>query len=93
EEKLRRYSDDAPINFTLLAVTDEQIEGWSLPTRPAKENADEIAVELDAIPPDRLQALVEEAIVAHIDADAWRKEQAVEQSQREILLRLAGERA
>jgi hypothetical protein len=88
EEKLRAYSDEAPITFTLLAVTDEQIEAWNLPTRPAKENADEIAVELDAIPPDRLLPLVEDAIVSHVDADAWRREQAVEESEREILRQL-----
>src|SRR5262249_10967369 len=38
EEKLRTYSDDAPIGFDLLAVTEEQIENWNLPTRPAKED-------------------------------------------------------
>ncbi len=37
EEKLRRYSDGAPIDVIPLAVTDEQIEEWDLPTRPAKE--------------------------------------------------------
>jgi hypothetical protein len=89
ERKLDDYSDGAPITVTMLAVTDGQIAAWNLPTRPAKENADEIAVELDAIPPDKLIDLVEDAIVDLIDADAWEKEQAVERSEREILQRLA----
>ena len=90
EEKLRAYSDGAPITVELLAVTDEQIEAWELPTRPAKEDADEVAVELDAIPPDKLIALVESAIVDHIDPEAWEKEQVVEASERELLERIAG---
>jgi hypothetical protein len=89
-EKLEYYSDFTPIQTYLLAVTDEQIEEWNLPTRPAKEKADEIAVELDAIPPEKLKALVEDAIVAHIDEDAWQKEQAAEESERAVLARIAG---
>jgi hypothetical protein len=90
EQKLRRYSNDAPITFELLAVTDDQIEEWDLPTRPAKENKHEIAVELDAIPPDKLIGLVESAIIGHVDADAWSKERVVEKSERDLLLRMAG---
>lgn len=84
-EKLHTYSGGVPIEFGLLAVTDVQIVEWDLPTRPAKENADEIAVELDAIPPDRLVSLVEQAIEGLVDPDAWAKEKIVEQSERKIL--------
>ncbi len=87
-EKLHTYSGGVPIAFELLAVTDEQIEAWSLPTRPAKENAAEIAVELDAIPPDRLVALVDEAIRGLVDPVAWSVEQAYEASERQILERM-----
>lgn len=89
EEKLRRYSDGAPITVTMLAVTDRQIEAWKLPTRPPKKQGDPPAVELDAIPPDRLIDLVTDAILAHIDPDAWAKEQAVEESERTILKRIS----
>ncbi|MDX6594201.1 MAG: hypothetical protein QOJ13_3397 [Gaiellales bacterium] len=89
EEKLRRYSDDAPISFTLLAVTDEQIQEWNLPTRPAKEKDEPDAVELDSIPPERLTELVESAIVENIDGKAWEIAQAYEQSEREIFMRMA----
>ena len=73
------------------AVTDEQISEWSLPTRPAKEDADEIAVELDAIPPERLIGLVSSAIESLVDPDAWAKEQLVEESERQILERLVAQ--
>jgi hypothetical protein len=52
---LSQFSD-APITFELLAVTEEQIIDWNLPTRPAKATDSEAykfgadAVELDAIP-------------------------------------------
>jgi hypothetical protein len=88
EEKLNTYSSGAPISFKLLAVTDEQIDEWNLPTRPAKENAEEIAVELDAIPPQTLITLVDTAIRVQVDAEAWEKEAQVEQSEREILERM-----
>lgn len=89
EEKLRTYSDDAPITFTLLAVTDEQITDWQLPTRPAKEKDEPDAVELDSITPDRLIRLVEDAIKGHIDPEAWNTAQAYEQSERDILMMIA----
>jgi hypothetical protein len=89
-EKLAGYSDGTPISFELLAVTDRQIAEWNLPTRPAKEKGEPDAVELDAIPPDRLRQLVDDAIRSHVDAAAWAIEEAYERSEREILARLAG---
>jgi hypothetical protein len=90
-EKLEHYSKRTPIRARLLAVTDEQIEAWNLPTRPAKENAQEIAVELDAIPPDTLRDLVGDAIVAEVDPDAWQREKLAEESERAILQRIVEE--
>ena len=75
-------------------MTDTQIDELQLPTRPAKKSDPEAhkwgarAVELDAIPPDELQTLVHDSIVSLVDAEAWRMEQAVEQSEREILKRM-----
>jgi hypothetical protein len=89
-EKLVRYSGGVPIKFDLLAVTDEQIDEWDLPTRPGKEDPSERAVELDAIPPDRLIALVEDAIKGLIDQDAWAMEKVVEEAERKILARMVG---
>lgn len=83
-DKLNTYCD-YPVTCELLAVTDEQIGVWDLPTRPAKRVGDPDAVELDAIPPERLKQLVEDAIVSHVDRAAWEKEQVAEASERDIL--------
>lgn len=88
-EKLTTYAT-LSVYCELLAVTDAQISEWGLPTRPAKEDVDDIAVELDAIPPDRLVRLVDDAIRNLVDADAWEKEQAVEDDERDVLERIVG---
>jgi hypothetical protein len=83
-----------PIEFDLLAVTEHEIDMWRLATRPAKKTDPEAhkfgseAVELDAIPPDKLVELVENAIIQHIDPRAWRVQEAVERMERDGLLRL-----
>jgi hypothetical protein len=94
ERELPQHAPGVPIEFELLAVTDEQIEVWNLPTRPAKQSDPEAstfvgpAVELDAIPPDKLAGLVESAIVKHIEGHAWSLQQAVEREERKGPLRL-----
>lgn len=95
EHDLPEYAPGVPIEFELLGVRDEQVSAWHLPTRPAKKSDPEAkkftgpAVELDAIPPDKLVLLVENAIVKHIDAHVWAVEQAVEQEERDGLTLLA----
>jgi hypothetical protein len=92
EETLRELAPDAEIHFERIAVTPEQIIDWNLPTRPTKtsdsraRNFGAISVELDAIPPDRLRDLVEEAIVAHLPADQLQVLRAAEESERNHLL-------
>ncbi len=94
ERGLREYAPNAAATVERLGVTEGQVSKWELPTRPAKKTDPEAhkfageAVELDAIPPDRLIALVEEAIENLVDAEAWRQEQLVEESEREILERM-----
>jgi hypothetical protein len=94
EKGLREFAPGVPIETRLLAVTEDQIETWNLPTRPAKTSDPEAAkwgtsaVELDAIPPDKLRALVEDEIVSLIDPSAWHAEQAYEESERELLARM-----
>jgi hypothetical protein len=91
------FKADGVVEFVRLAVTEEQIQEWTLPTRPAKTTDPEAhkfgggAVELDAIPPDKLVQLVEDAITDRIEPTSWRMEQATEKSEREILERIAGE--
>ena len=92
---LREYAPDVPIEVERLAVTRQQVAEWNLPTRPPKASDPEAhkfqgeAVELDAIPPDKLIELVTDAIVGLIDADSWRREQVFERNEREILERIA----
>jgi hypothetical protein len=96
ERDMAVFAPGVPIHFTLLGVTDEQVDEWDLPTRPAKRSDPEAhkfdgpAVELDAIPPEKLVNLVENAIVDRIDAHAWGVEQAVEEEERKGLQRLLG---
>lgn len=72
-----------------LALTAEQVEAWSLPTRPAKKSDPQAAkwgnrpaVELDAIPTGTLIGLVDDAIRSLVDPRAWNVEQAVEAEER-----------
>lgn len=67
----RTFSDYATLER--VAVTEEQIEGWDLPTRPTKRtdtrsrNFQGASVELDAIPSSTLRQLATDAIERHVD--------------------------
>ena len=96
ERKLPEYAaPGVPIVIEQLAVTQQQIAQWSLPTRPAKKSDPEaakfgnVAVELDAIDPDRLKELVEDAIERHVDERARRVQKVAEAEERDGLQRLA----
>jgi hypothetical protein len=95
--------EDVPIYFERLAVTPAQIAAWGLPTRPPKSKDPEAkawaakslaeigqvgAVELDAIPPNQLTKLVEDAIITHVDEDQWAIERTIEAEERKGLLSL-----
>lgn len=99
EEKLTRFGDEADIEviFEQIAVTLSQIFEWSLPTRePKRASAADrnwphlIACELDAIPPDYMRTLVEEAINQHIDQEHLRILKVAEASEREQLRNWVG---
>ena len=87
---------DADITFERIAVTPEQITAWALPTRPTKasntrsKGFGNISVELDAIDPNALRALVQETIEQHLPPDQFEALKAAEQSEREIITRLVG---
>jgi hypothetical protein len=83
------------IVFERLAVTEEQIEAWSLPSRPTKSTdprarrfGDRDSVELEAIEPNRLRALVQEAIERHQPPDQFAALKAEEARERATLLKL-----
>lgn len=100
ERDLPGFAPDVPIYVHRLALDEEQIEEWGLPTRPpkkkdpdAKKWGDRPNVELDAIDPHLLTGLVEQAVTSHIDEHAWKVEQAVEAEERAGLLALLGDDA
>jgi hypothetical protein len=94
EETLRELAPDAEIHFERLGVTEEQIADWDLPTRPTKKkdtrakNFGDVSVELDAIEPDRLRALVELAIEQHLPPKQYEVLKAAEDSERQLLHKL-----
>jgi hypothetical protein len=81
-----------------IALTEEQIERYRLPTRPTKRDGNPHAlkfegdsVELDALPSSELRSLVSECVEWHIDASALETLRAAEESEREILEQLAAD--
>ena len=91
EETLRELAPDAEINFERLAVTPQQICQWRLPTRPTKKTDTRskgfgnISVELDAIEPNRLREIVQNAIEQHLPPERFEVLKAVEESERMII--------
>lgn len=81
----------AVFEFVQLAVKPSQIEEFSLQTRPTKTTDSRAkgfigeSVELDAIPPRILRAMVRKAIEQHIDSERLRRTRLVEQQERETL--------
>ena len=80
-----------------MAVTPEQIEEWSLPTRPTKQSDSrskgfgDLSVELDAIEPDALRYdIVEKAINRHLPEDQFEILKAAERSERLLIKGLVG---
>jgi hypothetical protein len=103
DRDLQRHLDDIgefdpyDFHFERVAVTEEQIAEWNLPTRPTKtegnrhaKNFDGDSVELDAIPVDELHDLVEDVISRHVDFQQLKVLRAAEESERQLLLGLAG---
>jgi hypothetical protein len=96
EAGIREFAPSAEIHFQRVAVTREQIDTWKLPTRPTKSSDsrsrqfDGESVEVDAVPPARLRAMVRGCIERHLDP--WRLTQLrrVEAQERETLKRIAG---
>lgn len=95
ETDLRALAPNADIHFERIAVTPAQIEAWGLPTRPTKRSDVRATrfvgdlVEVDAIPPDLLRALVRQEIVRHVDDRALELLRTAEASERDLLYALA----
>jgi hypothetical protein len=95
ESELRRLAPDAELYFKRLAVNENQIREWQLPTRPTKKTDSRAhafgaeSVEVDAIPARQLRALVEQAIYCHVDDEQLETLKVAEQSEREYLEAMA----
>ena len=94
EQTLKEMAPDAEIAFERVAVLPEQIEAWNLPTRPTKASDSrskgfgEISVELDAIEPKHLRALVRASIEGRLPADQFRVLKVAEESERTLIRQL-----
>ena len=96
---VRGMAEYAPVSrpsVKLLGLTAEQVDAWKLPTRPAKAKdpeakrwGDRPAVELDAISPDQLRQLVDDAILERVDTHAWNVAAEYETAERQGLMTLA----
>jgi hypothetical protein len=89
--------DDDRLLFERVAVNDYQIGLLDLQTRPTKTTAtsadwpaDRPCVELDAIPPTHLRALVRNCIEQHVNEDQLARLRAIEEQEREQI-RLFGQ--
>jgi hypothetical protein len=102
---LSRFTDGVPVQVQQIALTEDQVTAWDLPTRPAKktekrsgkfiEEHGDVSTELDAIEPERLIHLVEDTISLHMPREALDRLKLVEEAEREsvrsVLAALAGE--
>jgi len=88
-DKLARFSDH-DFTFERVAVNWDQVEACDLPgTKPKKLYGYPLAVEAEALPPQQLVSIVDEAISEYVDQDQLRTLKAAEESERDIFMRLA----
>ncbi len=100
-DKVQEWLEDrtfADVHVERIAVTPEQIEALSLPTRPTKRRRRgptryELAhgsesVELDAMPPDALRSIVSARIEQHMDRWTLQQMRMVERQERQGLAEL-----
>lgn len=96
-ETLAQMAPAAELYFERLAVTPDQIRKCNLPTRPTKPSDSrskgfgKISVELDAIPPNYLRDLAQEAIERHLPPRQFKILKTAEQSELALIRRLASE--
>ena len=94
QRDLQKLAPTTDIYFEKLAVTYEQIERWDLPTRPTKrtdsrsKNFKGESVEVEAIAPDMLRRLCEDAIKSHIPEGHLKQVEMIEASERRDILSL-----
>jgi hypothetical protein len=93
--KVRNFAPDCEIEAVRLAVTPEQIDTYDLPTRPTKRSDTRAkgwvgdSVEVDALPANVLRDLLGATFEGLVDADHLAAMKAAEESERDIIERMA----
>lgn len=92
-----RDTFDVPVTVDRKALTRDQIDRHELPPQPAKktdsryetfvENHGDIAVELDALPPEELRSLIRDSVDEYFDYDHYENEVLPKQNKRKRQLR------
>jgi hypothetical protein len=96
EQTLRKMAPEAEIHFERLAVTPSQVVDWRLPSRPTKASDSRakgfgaVSVELDAISPGRLRALVQVAIEDHLPPEQYAVLKVAEKNEQRLINGLVG---
>jgi hypothetical protein len=91
----REFSERRDLHFERVAVTRQQIVDLGLQTRPTKKTDSRAksfrgrSVELDAIPSATLRGMVRDCIERHVDKRMLRVTEVAEESEREIMERIA----
>jgi len=95
-ERLEGFGIEA--NVQRIALTRQQVEAYSLPPQPAKktdtmasgwiETEGDVAWELDALEPNVLLSLIEDAVVKHLDKEALQLRNELLQKNRESVREL-----
>lgn len=91
EEELRRHlAHDVDLTFNRIAITDQQIIGLDLPTKPRKEGDKRSShivstVEAEAMPASIMRTMLRETIESYLPAGALAAALAAEESERATL--------
>jgi hypothetical protein len=97
-EDVRAFTEEAGGEFAFirLAVTPQHIDAYNLPTAPPKPTDHRAfvgeTVQAEALPPDVLAAILEEAILKHLDEAAYQTVLDQEANKREELVDWLGDR-
>jgi hypothetical protein len=77
------------IDFQRVAINEEQVVFYNLPTRPPKprdiKQGFVSCVEIDALPMKALTKLIEDCIIQHIDPLVWERQQEIEDHERQTI--------
>ncbi len=99
-EGLDKFSGSVPVHVERLALNPEQVTAYRLPTRPLKKQDSRAkaflqrygdrAAELDALSPNELRRMVDEAISRHADREEIAMLKRTEENERQTLVNAFG---